>query len=49
MLVFGMNYFGLNCQKKKKSTGSLEMFFSCFGTFWVWSVIMTTPLRGDYK
>ena len=31
MLVLGMNWF----VKKEKSTGTFEMYFSCFGPFWV--------------
>ena len=29
---------GLNCQKRKISTGTFEMSFSHFGPFWVWGV-----------
>ena len=42
--------FGFNCQKKKKkkSTGSFRLYFSCFEPFWVWGVIvMVSELAYD--
>ena len=38
MLVLGINCLDWIFKKEKKSTNTFGMYFSCFGSFWVWGV-----------